>query len=78
MDYNNDINLKDVDDIDLKKTSGKQITLGKLSKNAEILLVKKPYRRISKKTDDVVEFLKQVLLIPGIDWLEKQKTRLNF
>ena len=78
MDYYNDINLKDLDDIDLKKTSGKQITARKIVKKCRNLASKKPYQRISKKTDDVFEFLKQVPLIPGIDWLEKQKTRLNF
>ena len=51
-DYNNDNNLKDLDDIDLKKTSGKQIAAKKIVKKYKKIARKKPYQKISKKTDD--------------------------
>ena len=59
VDYNNDNNLKYLDDIDLKKTSGKQLGAKKIVKKYRKLARKKPYQKISKKTDNDVVFLKQ-------------------
>ena len=67
-------NLKDLDDIDLKKTSGKQIAAKKIVKKQRNLARKKPYRRISKKNDDDVVFLKQVPVHPR-DRLAKKNKR---
>ena len=60
VDYNNNNNLKDLDDIGLKKTSGKQIAAKKIVKKYKKIVRKKPYQKISKKTDNDVVCLEQV------------------
>ena len=78
MDYNNDSNLKDLDNIDLKKTWGKQITTKKIIKKSRNLARKKAYQRISKKTDDDVKFLKQVPVHPRDRLARKAKNKVKF
>ena len=78
VDYNNDNNLKDLDDINLKKTSGKQIAAKKIVKKYKKMARKKPYRRISKETDDDVVFLKQVPVHPRDRLARKTKDDIKF
>ena len=78
VDYNDDNNLKDLDNIDLKKTLGKQITAKKIVKKYRNLRRKKPYWRISKKTDDDVEFLKQVPVHSRDRLARKIKDKVKF
>ena len=74
VDYNNDNNLNNLDDTDLKKVSGKRIAAKKIVKKYRNLARKKPYQRISKKTDDNIVFLKQVPVHPR-DRLAKRNKR---
>ena len=77
-DYNNDNNLKDLDDPDLKKIPGKQIAAKKIVKKHRNLARKKPYQRISKKTDDDNVFLKQVPVHLRDRLAKKTKDEIKF
>ena len=77
VDYNNDNNLNNLDDTDLKKVSGKRIAAKKIVKKYRNLARKKPYQRVSKKTDDNIVFLKQVPVHPR-DRLAKRNKRWRY
>ena len=75
---NNDNNVKDLDNIDLKKTSAKQVTAKKFVKKYKNLARKKSYQRISRKTDNDVEFLKQIPVHPRDRLARKTKDEVKF
>ena len=60
VDYNNDININDLNDIVFNKNTNAQIAAKKLTKKYRNLPRKKPYQRPPKKAGNDVVFLKQV------------------
>ena len=49
VDFNNDIQMSDLNDNDLKKTSSKRRTAKKIIKICRNLRRRKPYEKVSKK-----------------------------
>ena len=72
VDYNNNTNITDLNDIVSNKNTRAQIAAKKCQKIQKFSEEKPP-----KKLKIMLYFFKNYLFIPGIDWLKKQKMMLN-
>ena len=78
VDYNNDTNINDLNDIAPNKNTNTEIASKKIVKKYRNLAKKKPYQRPPKKTDNDVVILKQVPVHPRGRLARKTKNDVKF